>query len=291
MVQPCVYAPHYDFFIDKVRREGGYSMSSFHMHKKYEIYYQVTGTRRYVIEDSSYFINAGDVVLIDKDEVHKTSSADDNPHSRIVMNFNEEYVAPVAEQLGVDPLSVFHQNVKVISGSMKEQARVEEILERLLSYEGKATPEADAMRRLLICELLLFLQECLANQALRKTESHRISNTTIDAVTGYIAANYREDLTLSGIAAQFYLNPYYLSRLFKRITNMNLVEYINSVRLRAAKDMLETTPMKIAEVAEASGFSTTAHFTRMFKAATGLPPQQYRKYYHTRTGGGTSSGT
>ncbi len=282
MVNPYVFAPHLDFFIEKARRSGGYTMSSFHMHKKYEIYYQLAGTRRYLIEDSSYFINAGDVVLIDKDEVHKAGSVDNNPHARIVLNFNEEFIAPVSDPLGVDLFDVFHRGAKVISGTMKEQAILEDTLERLLRLEGKDSPESTAMRRLVLCELLLFLAEMLDSQNTREAQSHRISNKNIDAITRYIAANYRENLTLSGIAAQFYLSLYYLSRLFKRTTNLNLMEYINSVRLRAAKDMLETTGLHISEVAEASGFTTAAHFTRMFKAATGLSPQQYRKYYHTR---------
>ncbi|MDD3430204.1 MAG: AraC family transcriptional regulator [Oscillospiraceae bacterium] len=285
MVKEYVYSPHYDFFIEKTRREAGYNMGTFHMHKKYELYYQLAGTRKYFIEDSAYFINAGDIVLIDKDEVHKTGSVDDNPHARIVLNFNEEYIAPIANSLtGVDLLAVMSANIKVLPTNMKQQALLEDILERLVQANEKnaLSPQNEALSRLLLCELLLYLTEIITHQKTQVDESPKIKNKTIDEITHYIASNYKEKLSLADIAARFYLSPYYLSRLFKKTTNLSLVEYINSVRLHAAKDMLETTNIKISEVAEQTGYTTAAHFTRMFKAGTGMSPHDYRKIYQIK---------
>ena len=63
MVSEYVYSPHVDFFIDRVDRDTGYEMASFHIHHKYEIYYEIEGSRRYFIEDAAYIVNAGCVVL------------------------------------------------------------------------------------------------------------------------------------------------------------------------------------------------------------------------------------
>ena len=49
MVSEYTYSPHVDFYIDMINRENGYDMSGFHIHHKYEIYYEVEGTRRYFI--------------------------------------------------------------------------------------------------------------------------------------------------------------------------------------------------------------------------------------------------
>ena len=45
MVSEYVYSPHVDFFIDHVDRDTGYEMPSFHIHHKYEIYYEIEGSR------------------------------------------------------------------------------------------------------------------------------------------------------------------------------------------------------------------------------------------------------
>ena len=93
---PYTYAPTVDFFIEALTRETGYEMSSFHTHRKFEIYYEVEGTRRYFIEDSAYIVNAGSVVLIGENQIHKTASLGDAPSSRVVLNFSREYLEKIA---------------------------------------------------------------------------------------------------------------------------------------------------------------------------------------------------
>ena len=75
MVSEYTYSPHVDFFIDRVDRDNGYEMPSFHIHHKYEIYYEIEGTRRYFIEDAAYIVNAGSVVLIGENQIHKTAGS------------------------------------------------------------------------------------------------------------------------------------------------------------------------------------------------------------------------
>lgn len=284
MVQQYVYAPHYDFYINKIRREHAYNMDTFHLHKKYEVYYQISGTRTYFIDDSAYLIQPGNLVLIDKDVVHKTGSPDENPHVRIVLNFNEEYISPIAERLeGLNLFEVFRTNIKVLMLDETQQAFLENLLNRLLAAKSLETPAAVAMRRLQLCELLLFAQECAELQNQQNPESPEISNQIIKNITHYIATNYKEQLNLQTIAEKFQLSTYYLSRLFKRINNMSMTEYVNSVRLREAKVLLESTNLHIEEISEAVGYNTTTHFTRTFKTGTGTSPQTYRKLYRNHT--------
>ena len=97
MVSEYVYSPHVDFFIDRVDRDSGYEMVSFHIHHKYEIYYEIEGSRRYFIEDAAYIVNAGCVVLIGENQIHKTASLGDTASSRIVMNFSREYLDKIMD--------------------------------------------------------------------------------------------------------------------------------------------------------------------------------------------------
>ena len=280
MVQYYVFSPHYDFYINKVQRSGGYSMSTFHFHKKYELYYQLSGTRKYFIEDSAYFVNVGNMVLIDQSEIHKASSMHEDPHARIVINFSEEFIAPVARCFqGVDLFALFHSRQKVLALPMRTRAQAEDVLGRLLACGESEAPTAVALRRVLLCELLLLLTDFQASQPKAEQGNARITNKTIDAVSGYVSAHYREKLTLDDLAARFHMSRYYLSRLFKQTTNISLMEYVNGVRLRAAKDLLENTAVPITDVAAEVGYATPGHFTRMFRIGTGLAPLEYRKLF------------
>lgn len=281
MVTEYILSPHYEFFIDKAHRDAGYDMRSFHIHKKYEIYYELEGTRRYYINDAAYLINAGNFVLIGPDEVHKTGSVDNSAHTRYVINFNREYLLSLAQAMPqVDLFECFERGVHVLSVPIKQQNIIESLLGRLWSDREDASGHGKAMRKLLLCELLLHLTRYTKEAAEKETSQGRISHATIEKIQSYISTNYNSSLSLSAIAQQFYISPFYLSHLFKKTTNLSIVEYINSVRMMAGKNLLETTDLSVAQVADETGFSNPAHFRRVFKESTGLSPQQYRKYYH-----------
>ena len=254
-------------------------MKSFHLHKKYEIYYLAEGTRRYFIEDSVYLVNAGNIVLIDKDEVHKTNSADGSPHTRFVLNFNPEYVEKVwGGEIG-SLTSFFKSGIKVLTVSMKVQGFVENVMQRMADLEGDGSKEAEILRKCLLTELLLCLKKCVEEHPETYGNSKKLVHPTIEKITDYIAASYRNPLTLKGMAKKFYISPYYLSHLFRKVTNLSVMEYISSVRIRAAKNYLETTGLKVTEIAALTGFGTSSHFSKVFRLSTGLSPGNYRKFY------------
>ena len=282
MVSEYTYSPHVDFFIDHVDRDTGYEMPSFHIHHKYEIYYEIEGTRRYFIEDAAYIVNSGSVVLIGENQIHKTASVGDTPSSRIVMNFSGEYLGKLVELFpDVDFFSFLSEehNHLLSNITVKQQNHIHSMLQQLLTLQEETTPESDAIRKMLLATLLLELKEMCKQQQVQGGENGRVSNHIVDQIQAYIAEHYAEKLTLTGIASQFYISPYYLSRLFKKSINLSLIEYINGVRIKAAQNLIEKSNESISDIAERTGFLTTAHFRRVFKDATGLSPQQYRQYY------------
>ena len=281
MVRDYIYSPHVDFFIEEMTRENGYEMSSFHTHHKYELYYEVEGTRRYFIEDSAYIVNAGNVILIGENQIHKTGAVGDGPSTRVVCNFSAEYLQEIRAAFPqVDFLSFLNQekNHLLSNISVRQQNQIYSMLQKIIAVKGDS-PQSHAARKMLLATLLLQLQMLCAVQQESGGDSGRVTNRIVEQIQGYIAEHYAEKLTLTGIASQFYISPYYLSRLFKKTINLSLIEYINGVRVKAAQNLIEKTNDSISDVAEKAGFMTSAHFRRVFKDATGFSPQQYRQYF------------
>lgn len=222
MVKEYTYSPHVDFYIDMIDREHSYDMGSFHTHHKYELYYEVEGARRYFIEDSAYIVNAGNVILIGENQIHKTGSVGDGPTSRIVCNFSREYLQEISGAFPEIDLFGFmsEENNHLLSSiTVKQQNYIYSILQQLIQMQDENSPESAVTRKMLLATLLLQLKKMCKNQHELGGDSGRVTNRIVSQIQGYIAEHYAEKLTLTSIANQFYISPYYLSRLFKKTIN------------------------------------------------------------------------
>jgi len=109
----------------------------------------------------------------------------------------------------------------------------------------------------------------------RKEQDDR-TERIITKLNHYIEEQLHTDLSLTVLADAVYLNPSYLSNLYKTYTGRNISEYITELRVERAKELLSTSQDKVQDIAVAVGFETAAYFTRFFKKHVGVTPQEYR---------------
>lgn len=93
----------------------------------------------------------------------------------------------------------------------------------------------------------------------------------------YIDEHYAEPLTLETMANHFHMNSSYFSSYFKKNTGKNFKEYLISVRLQHALQLLVSTNMHNYEIADAVGFNDIRSFTDQFQKICHKTPQAYRK--------------
>lgn len=110
---------------------------------------------------------------------------------------------------------------------------------------------------------------------LQSEKQKRRADNAISYIQEFVETHLNEDLSLVRLAEQVYLNPSYLSRFYKQVMGINLSEFIDSTRIKKAKELLEKEYVKINEVARLVGYETAASFTRFFKKAAGSSPQEY----------------
>lgn len=102
---------------------------------------------------------------------------------------------------------------------------------------------------------------------------------TLKKVEKYIHEHLGEDLTLTVLADVGGFNAAYLSRIFKQKYQCNLSVYIMNERVKQAKKLLVETDERINRIGELVGYLTPHSFTRVFKAAEGITPAEYRGRY------------
>ena len=103
-------------------------------------------------------------------------------------------------------------------------------------------------------------------------------NFIVNAALDYMQENcMQQHLSLSDVADHVYVSQWHLSKLLNRETGKGFFDLLGSMRIEKAKAFLRTPGMNIQDVAEQTGYTDLAHFSRTFKKLTGQTPGEYRK--------------
>lgn len=101
-------------------------------------------------------------------------------------------------------------------------------------------------------------------------------NHLVQAAFQYMQQHFNEQLTLTTVANQIYVNSTYLSRVIKEETGMGFTDLLTKLRIEAAKKKLKDPTYKINEIAKQVGYVNPRYFTHAFKKYTGCTPYNYR---------------
>lgn len=125
----------------------------------------------------------------------------------------------------------------------------------------------------------------------RKTQSPFImfngqkkhNDEPIKEAQAFIEANVTEKISVEELAVRFAIGRRHFERRFKKATNNTPLEYIQRVKMEAAKKQLETGRKNVNEVMYEVGYSDIKAFRTVFKKITGLLPVDYRNKYNKET--------
>ena len=93
----------------------------------------------------------------------------------------------------------------------------------------------------------------------------------------YFNENYYRDIKIEDYARQQHMSTCWFIRSFKQYTNVPPLQYLTSVRIRRARELLETTDYTVSEIGALVGYDNPLYFSRIFKKQTGVSPVSYRK--------------
>ncbi|MFD0716040.1 response regulator [Paenibacillus sp. GCM10027626] len=111
-----------------------------------------------------------------------------------------------------------------------------------------------------------------------RTKDDSMPKDLIQQVIAYVDQNYMHDIGMKQIAESFQVTPNYLSSLFHKKHGSTFIKYLTETRMLKAKELLLNNPhLKVAEVAEAVGYYSTRHFTKLFTEHFGCYPSEIRE--------------
>lgn len=148
-------------------------------------------------------------------------------------------------------------------------------------YEPGSTTGGDLLEEMLsisdLSELRFWCKNRIEN-VVNQVNSYR--DTKAGGLTKrakeYIKANYSNAIMLEDVAREINISPQYLSKLFKEETGENFIDYLTGIRIRIAKNLLESDEMSIKEICYSIGYSDPNYFSRTFKKIVGSTPTEYK---------------
>lgn len=241
------------------------NMSHSHYHTYFELYYLAAGEQHHIMQGLQYKTMSGSFMLFSPYVIHHSFADPNVPFQHIILYFRDDVVAS-AELLNLlKQGSGLYEPEQSVSSSIHFQ-----LLELIREQNCNDSLHETAMRNLLNTLLLTIMRNITASP--NPKPQNRMAK-----VIAYIENNYQHELHLQDIAAQFYVNEYYLCHEFKKYTNCTIVQYINALRILHAQQLIIESDLNFTKIAARTGFSSLTHFNRTFKAIVGVSPSAYHK--------------
>jgi len=258
-----------DFYIERYTLKK--PQPNMHYHHSYELYYILEGEREYFIGDRFFKAKKGDLVWVPANMLHRT---DGKGATRILIFFKPEFINKYIQKAMLD--SLLKKDPYVFHADAANDKILNQILNALCAEYSKYEKNPDDVCETMIVGYLfrlLFLVHSEEN--LYVPDIQEDSRTA--KIIKYINENYAYISNMDEIADNFFISKYYLCRIFKESIGVSFISYLNTIRIKAACELLRSENLFLSEIAIRCGFNSTPYFCKVFKSEKGISPSEYRK--------------
>ena len=103
-----------------------------------------------------------------------------------------------------------------------------------------------------------------------------LRNFDITVIKDFVHQNYAKDVSIAYVSEYFNLSPTYFSKLFHEKTGQKYIDFVTEVRIENAKKLIRSNAnISVKQTAEAVGYTSVRHFSKIFQKYTGVLPSNY----------------
>lgn len=268
-----------DFYFDH-RTSSFESKSTFHIHQDFEVFYTLSDQIMFEVNDQKRIVQKDSLILLSNADLHHMYPLDKSDFKRYIIYFKPEYIQSLSSP-DTNLLQCFYfrpfEDAHILQLTEEQKAKLIPLYDKLEALVNTKQPEFghDLELKFVLGEILILINRFYK-------EKHNISNELDDKyslvynIIYYLLQNFSEDISLASLSEKFYINKAYLSTLFKEVTGSSPIQYLINFRLSKAKEYLASS-YSIEEVCSMVGYNSLPHFSRAFKAYTGLSPKRYQQ--------------
>lgn len=237
-------------------------------------------TKSIEVESEGYHgpIQKSQMIIHRANETHSLRCPDGQAPNVIIIGF--ECLCPALDELSQRPFFLTVEQQRLLSEIVRDgrvvflppydQPDLKDMKKRTKFPFG-----ADQVIRLKMELLLIDLIRSLSSAPSQAPA--QLNETKIRDVADYVDTNYREITGLEELCFLFKTNKTTLCKEFRQLKHTTVIDYVNRLKIRDAKQLLREGRLNVTQIAQLAGFSSIHYFSRIFKKYTNLSPGEYAR--------------
>ncbi|HIZ54959.1 MAG TPA: AraC family transcriptional regulator [Firmicutes bacterium] len=245
-----------------------------HWHNEIEIIFVLENQVKYMINNTSRILHAGDMVITNSGDIHTAVRDNCTGHAYILL-------------VSIEAIEKF-VNSDVLCSTLIERSKIPEgfypyqLLQSLFQYMFvEYTSDYDGREKsisALLQLLMLNIRRCSDYGETLNIPNKRIKEATVcRQIISFFNEHEPQQYTLSGLAEYLGYSPNHLCKVFKKIFSLSFNEYVTQLKVLSAQNMLRQTSLSVSQISSQCGFSSDRVFNISFKKVCGMSPSEYRK--------------
>ncbi len=246
-----------------------------HIHDTVEIYLNLSYLPNVLLENQVVSAEPGTLILIPPFTLHQLFDKTDELYDRYILSVDTVWLDNVFLKNSEGfPYLKESRHPLLLHLLPAALGALQQSLDQLLSVSGPSSFNTMAyfFRCMSLVDEIVHINISQKNQ---KGMGISTTQQTVNDIIRYLNEHSEEAITLQDLSGHFYMNPDYISRIFKKHIHTTVGSYITLQKIARAQQLLQEG-YTVTQAQLMTGYSSYAHFSRTFKRQTGMPPGAYR---------------
>ncbi|WP_424768369.1 AraC family transcriptional regulator [Paenibacillus sp. sgz302251] len=251
--------------------------TNWHYHKQLELLLILEGRLDVYVDEESFHLQSGDVILIGASELHRDRSV--GLLNYIVLQFDLEQFF---DQSTIPYMRYFSETQMPLSKAnyiFEENSEVKQkaasCIQQILNEASHKETGYELAVSVLIKQILLLLLRNDTQKVL--IEQDNFDRVRLKPVLDYVESHLTDRIQVEEVCKIANMSYYYFVKYFKKTIGLSFTEYVNYRKVKWAERILLTKDLSISEVGERIGMPNMAHFYKMFKKYNDCSPKQFQR--------------
>ena len=254
------------------------SMSNTLWHEQLEIKLFYSAGEELVIGNKVFLTEMNDIYVINTCEPHSSQKTNDKTDYHLIIIDVSKIMASANTKKAKLLNSVCSGEI-VFNNRIQGNKYLQGLIEEIVFHWEKNKDDYDMKCSGL---LLLILDELVNNESMVVTSEISYKNKLyftqkLSPAMTVMSNEFERKINLAELAGLCGWNEKYFCRIFRRLTGMTAIEYINNLRINKAEVLISTTNKSLVEISEICGYSDITYFSRKFRSIKGYAPSKVRK--------------